>query len=173
MTKYLKWLLVPAAVLPVAWIWYFSTVPARSGALESAVMLADPPISLRSNRSPGDTATYVADISLHTPEELDLLFGRIEELLERPRIETETPLVSLVLHGPEVGFFAFQNYEQYKNLVDRAAKLAALGAIDISICKTQMDSLGIAADEVPAFLRQVPYGPAEVKRLLESGHVYM
>jgi hypothetical protein len=26
---------------------------------------------------------------------------------------------------------------------------------------------------VPSFLRQVPYGPGEVERLIESGFVYM
>jgi intracellular sulfur oxidation DsrE/DsrF family protein len=53
------------------------------------------------------------------------------------------------------------------------APLAALGAVDISICQTQMRQLGIEDDQVPAFLRRVPYGPGEVGRLLENGYVYM
>ncbi len=115
----------------------------------------------------------VADISVHTEQELDILFTRVEQLLDRPRSENEAPLVSIVLHGPEVAFFAVQNYAKYKGLVDRAAKLAALGAVDISICQTQMRNLGIATDQVPPFLRQVPYGPGEVERLLENGFVSM
>ncbi|HHH45111.1 MAG TPA: hypothetical protein ENK49_13310 [Gammaproteobacteria bacterium] len=115
----------------------------------------------------------VADISVHTEQELDILFTRVEQLLDRPRSENEAPLVSIVLHGPEVAFFAVQNYAKYKGLVDRAAKLAALGAVDISICQTQMRNLGIATDQVPSFLRQVPYGPGEVERLLENGFVSM
>ena len=115
----------------------------------------------------------VADISVHTREELELLFARVDVLLNRPRTGSESPLISLVLHGPEVEFFAVKNYERYKDLVDHAAKLAALGAVDISICQTQMRSLGIATDEVPAFLRQVPYGPGEIERLIENGYVTM
>ncbi|MEN8763042.1 MAG: hypothetical protein ABF290_11470 [Thiogranum sp.] len=115
----------------------------------------------------------VVDISVHTQEELEILFTRVEQLLDRPRTGEETALVSLVLHGPEVEFFAIKNYEKYKTIVDRAAKLAALGAVDISICQAQMRNLDIATDEVPSFLRQVPYGPDEVERLLESGFVYM
>ena len=115
----------------------------------------------------------VADISVHTPEELEILFARVEQLLERPRTGNETPLVNLVLHGPEIEFFAIKNYGEYKSIVDHAAKLAALGAVDISICQTQMRNLGIAADEVPSFLRPVPFGPDEVERLIESGFVYM
>jgi intracellular sulfur oxidation DsrE/DsrF family protein len=115
----------------------------------------------------------VGDITVHTVEELELLFTRVEQLLDRPRGDGEQPLVSLVLHGPEVQFFAFKNYDQYRTVVDRAAKLAALGAVDISICQTQMRNYGIGPDQVPAFLRQVPFGPDEVERLLDQGFVYM
>jgi len=116
---------------------------------------------------------FVADVSVHSERELQRLLDRVEQLLERPRTSGEAPLVSVVLHGPEVEFFALKNYQQYREVVDRAAKLAALGAVDISICQTQMRSRGIAEDQVPGFLRQVPYGPGEVQRLLGQGHVYM
>lgn len=114
-----------------------------------------------------------ADISVHSTEELDLLFDKVESLLDRPRGKGEAPIVSLVLHGPEVDFFALENYKRYKQIVDRAARLAALGGVDISICQTQMRQRGIARDDVPAFLRQVPFGPDEVKRLREQGYVEM
>ena len=116
---------------------------------------------------------YVADVSAHTTQELETLFDRVEALLERPRGAGESPLIALVLHGPEVDFFALQNYAQHKNLVDRAAKLAALGGVQISICQTQMRKRGIAADQVPSFLRRVPYGPGEVERLVGQNHVLM
>lgn len=116
---------------------------------------------------------YVADISVHSVEALSLLFDRVESLSQRPHSDQESPLVSLVLHGPEVKFFALKNYQKYKSLVDRAAKLEALGAVNISICQTKMRRYGIQTEEVPAFLKQVPYGPDEVKRLLKAGYVYM
>ncbi|TCK19509.1 hypothetical protein DFR30_2822 [Thiogranum longum] len=118
-------------------------------------------------------ARRYADISVHTTEQLELLFDRVEALLDRPRSEGEAPIISLVLHGPEVEFFALKNYPRYKNLVDRAARLAAFGAIDISICQTQMRRRGIGKDEVPSFLRQVPFGPAEVERLRKQGYIAM
>ncbi len=114
-----------------------------------------------------------ADISVHSEEALALLFDRVEALLDHPRSKGEQPVISLVLHGPEVEFFALKNYDRYKDLVDRAARLAAFGAVDISICQTQMRVRGIGSDEVPAFLRQVPYGPDEVERLRREGYVAM
>ncbi len=121
----------------------------------------------------GDELNRVADISVHTEEELEILFTRVEQLLDRPRSGNEPPLISLVLHGPEVEFFAVKNYAKYKRIVDQAAKLAALGAVDISICQTQMRNFGIASDQIPSFLHQVPYGPGEVEGLLKRGYVFM
>lgn len=132
-----------------------------------------PPPETRAPPPSEAPAGFVADISLHTEAELETLLDRVEQLLDRPRKSGEAPLVSLVLHGPEVEFFALKNYPQYRGVVDHAAKLAALGAVDVSICQTQMRTRGIGEDEVPGFLRQVPYGPQEVQRLLDSGYVYM
>lgn len=123
--------------------------------------------------SNGAVQQYVADISVHTVEELEVLFASIEQLLDRPRGTDEAPLISVVLHGPEVDFFALQNYSRYKDIVDHAAKLSALGAIELNICLTQMRARGIEPDQVPAFLNQVPYGPGEVKRLVDEGYVVM
>lgn len=120
-----------------------------------------------------DAQNLVADISVHTVDELERLFSHVEKVMDRPRRDGEQPLISLVLHGPEVEFFALKNYNQYKSLVDRAAKLAALGGVTISICQTRMRNLGIQSDEVPAFLRQVPFGPDEVQRLVGEGYVTM
>ncbi len=115
----------------------------------------------------------LADINVHSLEELQLIFDRIEQLLDRPRAGGEAPLISVVLHGPEVEFFSISNYDQYKSLVDQAARLSALGGVDISICQTQMRNHGLGAGDVPAFLRQVPYGPDELKRLLGDHYVYL
>ena len=163
-------------LLAVLALWLFAdrVLLERPGALPDNTTAA-PVSQLEPIVPPGPEvqSRFVADISVHSVAELEALFGRVEALLERPLKSGEEPLVSLVLHGPEVEFFALKNYSRYRQLVDRAAKLAALGAVDISICQAQMKNLGIASDEVPAFLRQVPYGPDEVQRLLKRGYVYM
>ena len=157
-------------------LWVFTDLvllkPRDAGPAPQSGVPAVPPESRVSPRSEAQSG-FVADISVHSEAELETLLDRVEQLLERPRKSGEAPLVSLVLHGPEVEFFALKNYPQYRAVVDHAAKLAALGAVDISICQTQMRSRGIGEDEVPGFLRQVPYGPDEVQRLLNSGYVYM
>lgn len=162
-------LIVLAIAIAVFWLAAQYILPPDRNIPHPAVEFV-PESAAPSAQPPGG---WVADISLHSEQELQLLFDRVEAQLDRPRGEGEQPLISLVLHGDEVQFFALGNYEQYKVIVDRAAKLAALGAVDISICRTRMDSLGIAPDQVPAFLRQVPNGASEVRRLLDSGFVAM
>jgi len=161
-------------VFVVAVIWFAADVilnteeqlPETTVAIQPALEpIVPPPLTKAPN--------LVADISVHTEEELGILFARVEQLLDRPRSGNEAPLISIVLHGPEVEFFAVQNYAKYKGIVDQAAKLAALGAVDISICQTRMRDLGITSNQIPSFLRQVPYGPEEVEQLRKRGYVSM
>ena len=165
-------------VVAVLVFWFgadFLIGPGPDKSTPGTSVISQPSGELESIAPPTDNqgARLYADINVHTPEELELLFDRVEALLERPKSKAEPPVVSLVLHGPEVEFFALKNYKRYKKLVDRAAKLAAFGAIDMSICQTQMRQRGIGKNDVPAFLRQVPFGPAEVERLRKQGYVAM
>jgi len=114
----------------------------------------------------------VLDVSVHSLDELRVLLDRAEELAMRPQPPGEKAGVVLVLHGPEVEFFAISNYSRYKDIVDKAARLDAFDVVDVKICRTMMEKLGVERDEIPAFIEQVPYGPGEVGRLVREGYVY-
>jgi intracellular sulfur oxidation DsrE/DsrF family protein len=114
----------------------------------------------------------VLDISVHTLEELQVLFERAGELAMKPRPSGEEASIVLVLHGPEVDFFSIRNYDTYKDIVDEAARLDAFEVMDIRICQTMMEMRGIESDDIPSFIEQVPYGPGEIERLAEEGYVY-
>jgi intracellular sulfur oxidation DsrE/DsrF family protein len=114
----------------------------------------------------------VLDITVHTVEELQVLFERAETLAQTPRVSENNASVVLVLHGPEVEFFSTRNYDRYREIVDRAAHLDALDIVDVRICQTMMAARGIARDDIPPFIEQVPLGSVEVERLLDDGYVY-
>jgi intracellular sulfur oxidation DsrE/DsrF family protein len=114
----------------------------------------------------------VLDISVHSLEELKVVLDRAEKLAMRPQPQGEKAGVVLVLHGPEVEFFAISNYSRYKDVVDQAARLDAFDVVDVKICRTMMQRLGVEPDDIPAFIEQVPYGPGEVERLVTEGYVY-
>ena len=50
-----------------------------------------------------------------------------------PRAGGEDDSLVLVLHGPEVEFFAIRNYEKYRDIVDQAARLDAFEVVDVRI----------------------------------------
>lgn len=114
----------------------------------------------------------VLDITVHTIDELRVLFDRAEKLAIAPRPPAEKASVVLVLHGPEVEFFSIRNYDKYKDIVDQAARLDAFDVVDVKICQTMMEIRGIPRNDIPAFIEQVPLGSAEIKRLVREGYVY-
>ena len=114
----------------------------------------------------------VLDITVHTVDELKVLFDRAEQLALAPQPPGVEASVVLVLHGPEVEFFSISNYGKYKDIVDQAARLDAFDVVDVKICQTMMEISGIPRDDIPAFIEQVPQGPAEVERLVREGYVY-
>ncbi|RRQ21676.1 DsrE family protein [Thiohalobacter thiocyanaticus] len=116
----------------------------------------------------------VYDINLHEPQELRQLLQRLNELAGTPHPAARRPRIALVLHGPEIEFFAIGNYAEYRDMVDLAARLDAFGVIEVKACQTRMESLGLGNDDLPGFIEIVPFGPAEVERLeQEEGYVRM
>lgn len=117
-------------------------------------------------------ARAVLDISVHTIEELRVVLDRAEKLAVAPHPEGEEDSVVLVLHGPEVEFFAISNYENYRDIVDQAARLDAFDVVDVRICETMMSKYGLESGDIPSFIERVPFGPGEVARLRREGYVY-
>lgn len=115
----------------------------------------------------------VYDVSLHEPQELRQLLQRLDELAGSPNPATHNVDIALVLHGPEIEFFAIGNYPEYRDIVDLAARLDAFGVIEVKACRTRMQALGLTGKDLPAFIETVPFGPAEVERLEEQGYVRM
>ena len=112
---------------------------------------------------------YLAEIEVHTADEMLSILQRTEDLLQQGAIPLDgDPRVAFVLHGPEVYVLLRQNYFDNKEVVDRAASLSALGVVEIMACETWMGSKGIDPDELQPFVATVPYGPAEERRLVKE-----
>jgi intracellular sulfur oxidation DsrE/DsrF family protein len=63
----------------------------------------------------------------------------------------------VVSHGSEVAAFAKQNYHQYKDIVDRSARLAELG-VKFEVCSVAANALGFDANDFHGFITVVPLG---------------
>lgn len=116
---------------------------------------------------------YLADLQLNTSQELHSVMQRVEQLLNKGELSLDTSHpIAFVLHGPEVRSLLKQNYSRHRGMVDLAAKLSALGVVDIRACETWMGGHRIDPADLHSFIGTVPYGPAEERRLLDDDYIY-
>jgi intracellular sulfur oxidation DsrE/DsrF family protein len=99
---------------------------------------------------------------------------RAEQLHIKARIEgQEIDPVAFVLHGPEVRTLLSPNYENNKPLVDLAARLTAFEYIELKVCRRWMGGEEIDPALLPPFIGTVPWGAAEMERLMQDeGYIY-
>lgn len=65
--------------------------------------------------------------------------------------------IVVVSHGSEVVVWAKQNYQEFKDIVDRAARLAEMG-VKFEVCAVAASVLGFEAHDFHGFVRVVPTG---------------
>lgn len=124
-------------------------------ALLPALLAAQEP-----NRPPG----YVFSVTVSTVQQLEVVLKRAEDLRELFDPE-EHSRVAVVLHGNELRLFHKDNYAVNSAMVERARELDRDNIIDIKACQTMMRVLDIGEHELPNFIEQVPFAPAEIERL--------
>ena len=107
---------------------------------------------------------YVFSVTVRTPQQLDVVLDRAEDLREQFDPD-QHGRIAIVLHGNELQLFQKRNYSSNQSMVDRARMLDEDNIIDIKACQTMMRTLDIKQSELPSFIEQVPFGPAEIDRL--------
>ena len=107
---------------------------------------------------------YVFSVTVNTAQELDVVLSRAEDLRELFNPD-EHSKIAIVLHGDELQLFQKDNYSSNQSMVERARLLDQGNIIDIKACQTMMRTLDIEQNELPSFIEQVPFAPAEIERL--------
>lgn len=70
---------------------------------------------------------------------------------------TFEPDIVIVSHGSEVVAWAKHNYGKYKDVIDRAARLAELG-VKFEVCVVAANATGFTAEDFHSFVKVVPLG---------------
>jgi len=110
---------------------------------------------------------YVFSVTVSTPQQLDVVLDRAEDL--RALFDPDQhSRIAIVLHGDELQLFQKRNYLVNQSVVDRARLLDEDNIIDIKACQTMMRILDIEQSELPSFIEQVPFAPAEIERLQQE-----
>ena len=116
----------------------------------------------------------VYDVSVDTVGEVDHVLDRISYLSKITGADPFDSSIVIVLHGPELSYYAIENYGKYKALVDRAQSLTVGGTVKIKMCKIAAEGQGYKPEDIHGFIELVPMGDAEIVRLqTEEAHAYM
>ncbi len=86
--------------------------------------------------------------------------------------EVEPIKVVVVSHGPEVVVWAKQNYEKYKEIVDRAASFAEQG-VRFEVCRNDAAALGFKPEDLHGFVHVIPAGPYALTYWQNKGYAYI
>jgi len=116
---------------------------------------------------------YVARINLKKADQVYEALQRAEAYFQTKQqsgaqVSPAVPPIAFVIYGPDVGIFFRENYSAFKPIVDLAARLSALEVIDIKVCQVSYEKEGLDKSTLLPFVTTVPFGPAEVTRLLED-----
>ena len=116
----------------------------------------------------------VYDVHVKTVEAVESVLDRASYLSTITGADPFEQSIVLVLHGPELSFFARENYEKYKQLMHRAQSLVEAEVIKIKMCKIAAQGQGYQPEDIHGFVEMVPMGDAEIIRLqYEEKHAYM
>ena len=107
---------------------------------------------------------YVFDITVQNVEQLDAILNRADQL-KGQFSPNDFGRIELILHGMELNLFRKKNYQKYMRIVEKARALDQQNLVDIKACQTVMQSLMIDQSELPDFIEQIPYAPAEIEQL--------
>ena len=130
----------------------------------AALLLALPVAFPMCVRGADPVAGFVFSVTVNSPQQLDVVLDRAEDLRELFGPE-DHGRIAIVLHGVELQMFQKRNYPDNRMLVERARLLDEDNIIDIKACQTMMRVLDIEQSELPSFIEQVPFAPAEIERL--------
>lgn len=116
----------------------------------------------------------VYDVNVKTLWAMNSVLDRASHLSKITGADPFDSSIVLVLHGPEIEFFARENYAKYKKLMHRAQSLIAAETLKIRMCKLAAAGHGYKPEQIHGFIKMVPMGDAEIIRLQnEQQHAYM
>ena len=116
----------------------------------------------------------VYDVHVKTTEKMESVLDRASYLSTITGADPFDQSIVLVLHGPELKFFAVENYAKHQALIQRAQSLVESEALTIKMCKIAAQGQGYQPEDIHGFIEMVPMGDAEIIRLqFEENHAYM
>lgn len=82
--------------------------------------------------------------------------------------------IVIIIHGSAIPFFAKNQFEEYKALMQRAHNLQLTTRIEYRMCQASAKLQGFSPADIHGFINMVPMADAEIIKLQnEEGYAYM
>ncbi len=81
--------------------------------------------------------------------------------------------IVVILHGPEIPLFTAENYQENRELMERAQSLTVAGNIEYRMCSIAAALRDVKPEDVHGFVKVVPMADAEIIELQQAGYAYM
>ncbi|MFW6041952.1 MAG: DsrE family protein [Guyparkeria sp.] len=120
-----------------------------------------------------EPAKVVYDVAAADAEELDGIIGRVSHLNNEYAGDGFDAHIVVVLHGDEIPLFTHEEYEENKELMERAQSLTVAGNIEYRMCAAAAALHDVEPEDVHGFVNVVPMADAEIIELQHEGYAYM
>jgi intracellular sulfur oxidation DsrE/DsrF family protein len=116
----------------------------------------------------------VYDVSVTGVEQLNRVLDRVSFLNNLYSANPFDASIVVVLHGPEIRYFAVKEYPKHKELMTRARSLTVGGVVKFRMCEAAARLRGLEPRDIHGFVEMVPMADAEIVRLQRvEGYAYM
>jgi len=113
------------------------------------------------------------DLTSGSTDALSSILDRAGYLFKLYGSDTFESSIVIVVHGDAIPFFAIEEFEKYRDLMNRAQSLTVGTSIEFRMCSAAAKLLNLEAKDIHGFVQMVPMADAEIIRLQHDGYAYM
>ncbi|TKA91730.1 hypothetical protein FAZ79_00015 [Guyparkeria sp. SB14A] len=106
-------------------------------------------------------------------EAFDRILDRVSYLNNEYAGDVLDAHIVVILHGSEIPLFTAENYEENRELMERAQSLTVAGNIEYRLCAIAAALRDVKPEDVHGFVKVVPMADAEIIELQHQGYAYM
>ena len=113
------------------------------------------------------------DLTSGDKKDLVSVLDRVGYLYKLYGSDTFDSSIVVVIHGGAIPFFAIDELERNKEIMQRAQSLTVGTSIEFRMCHAAARLLNYESNDIHGFVTMVPMADAEIVRLQHDGYAYM
>ena len=113
------------------------------------------------------------DLYSGNKDDLSNILDRVGYLFKLYGSDTFDSSIVVIIHGDAIPFFAVNELDKYRDLMNRAQSLTVGTSIEFRMCGAAAKVLNYEAKDIHGFVQMVPMADAEIIRLQHDNYAYV